>query len=80
MARKPSDRAHGESEEPELNLVPIMAILVILIPVLLYAFTFFEVKVQAVAAPRLGPAQKSKKQDDEDKKKPPAATLPCLLP
>ena len=70
MARKPSDRAHGESEDPELNLVPIMAILVILIPVLLYAFTFFEVKVQAVAAPRLGPAQKSKKKDDEDKKKP----------
>jgi len=47
-----------------------MAILIILIPVLLYAFTFFEVKVQAVAAPRLGPAQKNKKKDDEDQKKP----------
>ena len=70
MARKPSDRAHGEDGETELNLVPIMAILIILIPVLLYAFTFFEVKVQAVAAPRLGPAQKTKKKDDEDKKKP----------
>ncbi len=70
MARKPSDRAHGKDVEPELNLVPIMAILIILIPVLLYAFTFFEVKVQAVAAPRLGPAQKSKKKDDEEDKKP----------
>ena len=70
MARKPSDRAHGSEVEADLNLVPIMAILIILIPVLLYAFTFFEVKVQAVAAPRLGPAQKNKKKDDEDQKKP----------
>ena len=67
MARKPSERAHGEDVEAELNLVPIMAILVILIPVLLYAFTFFEVKVQAVAAPRLGPAKKTEKNKDEDK-------------
>jgi len=69
MARKPSERAHGEEVEADLNLVPIMAILVILIPVLLYAFTFFEVKVQAVAAPRLGPAKKTEKKD-EDKEKP----------
>ena len=41
MARKPSDRAHGEEVNADLNLVPIMAILIILIPVLLYAFTFF---------------------------------------
>jgi biopolymer transport protein ExbD len=70
MARKPSDRAHGEEVNADLNLVPIMAILIILIPVLLYAFTFFEVRVQAVAAPRLGPAQKSKKKEDDDQKKP----------
>jgi biopolymer transport protein ExbD len=70
MASKPSDRAHGEESVEELNLVPIMAILVILIPTLLYAFTFFEVRVQAVAAPRLGPAQKTKKKEDDDQKKP----------
>ena len=69
MARKPSERAHGSDVTADLNLVPIMAILIILIPVLLYAFTFFEVRVQAVAAPRLGPSQK-KKKDDEDQKKP----------
>ncbi|MDP6945920.1 MAG: biopolymer transporter ExbD [Myxococcota bacterium] len=69
MARKPSERAHGEEVDADLNLVPIMAILVILIPVLLYAFTFFEVRVQAVAAPRLGPAKKTEKKD-EDKEKP----------
>jgi len=70
MARKPSERAHGDEKIEDLNLVPIMAILIILIPVLLYAFTFFEVKVQAVAAPRLGPAQKNKKKEEEDQKKP----------
>lgn len=69
MARKPSERAHGDEKIEDLNLVPIMAILIILIPVLLYAFTFFEVKVQAVAAPRLGPT-KQKKKDDDDQKKP----------
>ena len=69
MARKPSQRAHAAKEEvPELNLVPIMAILVILIPVLLFAFTFFEVRVQAVAAPRLGPSAKNKKDNDDEKK------------
>ena len=45
-----------------------MAILVILIPTLLYAFTFFEVRVQAVAAPRLGPAKKAEKKEEDQKK------------
>ncbi len=68
MARKPSERSHGDETVEDLNLVPIMAILVILIPVLLFAFTFIEVKVQAVAAPRLGPTQKNKKKDEDEKK------------
>ena len=67
MARKPSDRRHGSEEVGELNLVPIMAILVILIPVLLYAFSFFEVKVQAVSAPRMGPSSGKPKADDDKK-------------
>lgn len=67
MARKPSDRAHGEEEVVELNLAPIMALLVVLIPVLLFAFSFFEVKVQAVAAPRMGTGKAKKKDDDEKK-------------
>ena len=78
MARKPSQRAHaGKEEVPELNLVPIMAILVILIPVLLFAFTFFEIRVQAVAAPRLGPSAKNKKDNDEEKK---PLNLTVLIP
>ncbi len=39
----------------EANLTPIMSILVILIPMLLALFNFFEVTVQAVAAPRNAP-------------------------
>jgi biopolymer transport protein ExbD len=66
MARKPSDRRHGgEAIEQELNLAPIMAILVILIPLLIYAFSFFEVKVQAVAAPRMGSGKTKPKDKDE---------------
>ncbi len=69
MARTPSSRRHGGDEAAEeLNLTPIMSILVILIPVLLFAFTFYEVKIQAVNAPRLGSG--SAKKPDENEKKP----------
>ena len=59
----PKERKAEKLEE--LNLTPIMSILVILIPILLFAFTFFEIKIQAVAAPRMG---SSKSKSDEDKK------------
>ena len=42
MARKPSSRRHSTTDLDDVNLVPIMSILVILIPMLIYAFTFFE--------------------------------------
>ncbi len=66
-ARKPSERRHGaEEESPELNLVPIMAIMVILIPMLIYMFNFSEIKVQRVMAPRRGTgAQKTKEEKKE---------------
>ncbi len=67
MARKPSKASHADSGGGEsLNLSPIMALLVILIPMLLAMFNFFEVKVQAVAAPKLGTGQ-AKKSDDQKK-------------
>ena len=53
----------------ELNLTPIMGLMVLLIPMLLFLFNFFEVKVQAVAAPRLGSGA-AKPQDGEEEKKP----------
>lgn len=47
----------------ELNLVPIMALLVVLIPVLLFAFTFVDIKIQAVQAPKMGTGSAKKKDD-----------------
>ena len=40
---------------PRINLTPIMSILVILIPVLLFAFNFFQLSIQTAHAPRSGP-------------------------
>ena len=53
MARRPSERRHSEEELEEVNLIPIMSILCILIPVLILAFNFFEVSIQQVAAPKI---------------------------
>jgi len=62
MARKPSERSHSKNVEAELNLAPIMSILVILIPMLIFAFQFYEITVQTVNAPKLGTG-KAKKAD-----------------
>jgi biopolymer transport protein ExbD len=66
MARKPSERSHSKSVEAELNLAPIMSILVILIPMLIFAFQFYEITVQTVNAPKLGTG-KAKKAESPDK-------------
>jgi biopolymer transport protein ExbD len=66
MARKPSERRHTEDEMEEVNLLPVMSILCILIPVLILAFNFFEVSIQQVAAPKVG----KPKEADENKDKP----------
>ena len=64
MAGKRGKR--GKDAQIELNLVPIMALLCVLIPVLLAAFNFFEIKVQAMSVPRMATgkskAKKTKKQ------------------
>ena len=66
-SRKPSDRRHVGSENvPELNLVPIMAIMVILIPMLIYMFTFHQLRVQRVSAPRS--STQTSKANEEQKK------------
>jgi len=68
MARKPSDRKHAKIDYGDLNLVPIMSVITLLIPLLIYAFTFYEVKVVSVAAPRMGTGQA--KATEEEQKKP----------
>jgi biopolymer transport protein ExbD len=70
MARKPSARKNRRAVDyGDLNLVPIMSIITLLIPLLIYAFNFFEIKIVSVAAPRMGTGT-SKKTTDEDQKKP----------
>jgi len=41
-------------EDADIDLKPIMGLICILIPLLVYAFSFYEIKVQPVAAPRVG--------------------------
>jgi len=60
-------RGHGVGELDDVNLIPIMSVIVILIPMLIYAFNFFEVTVQSVAAPKMGTG-KAKKDDAPEKK------------
>ena len=69
MARKPSERSNSKEVQSELNLAPIMALICILIPALIFAFQFYEITVQSVAAPKLGP-KSSAKEDDKDEKPP----------
>ncbi|MBM4371291.1 MAG: hypothetical protein FJ098_06530 [Deltaproteobacteria bacterium] len=54
MAKKPSLRSHAEMEIDEINLTPIMSILVILIPMLVYAFNYNEIAVEEVSLPKTG--------------------------
>lgn len=57
MARRSAAcRRAIEEVDAELNVVPIMGIMCILIPNMLYMFSFHEVTVQRVLAPRAGSA------------------------
>ena len=49
---QPSQKAHGVGDVPaEVNLVPVMGLIVLLIPLLLYTFSFFRVRVSPVQVP-----------------------------
>lgn len=54
MAKKVRVRRPGNDELGEPNLIPIMSILVILIPMLIYAFNYEELAVQTVSLPKTG--------------------------
>jgi biopolymer transport protein ExbD len=75
-ARKPSERSHGGGDDvAELQLVPILAIMVILIPMLIYMFTFHQIRVQRITAPREGTSTGKK---NAQKKKPLNLTVKVL--
>jgi biopolymer transport protein ExbD len=54
MGKKPSERRHFRDEEMELNLVPMMNLIAILIPILLISMAFVEIAVINVSAQALG--------------------------
>jgi len=65
MARR--DRRGGSGGDQELNLVPFMNMVVILIPLLLLSVVFLKVGVINITSPKLsvGPPSEKKEPDDE---------------
>jgi hypothetical protein len=60
MAR-PSGRGHvGDEGIGDPDLIPIMSIMCILIPMLIYSFVMYEVKVQEISLPKFGPPSSGK--------------------
>jgi len=51
-----------------VNLVPLMAVITMLIPLLVFSFNFYEVKIIPVGAPRMGTGVASKSGDVEEKR------------
>ena len=69
MGVTPSSKAHGVPDIPgEVDLKPVMGLIVILIPLLLYSFSFFTIKIQPVMAPKTGSAAPGSESGDKDKK------------
>lgn len=65
--RKPSERRNYKDEEQELNLVPMMNLISILIPALLISVAFVEVAVINVSAPAIGPSDSQDETPKDDK-------------
>lgn len=68
--RKPSERRNFKEEGMELNLVPMMNLVSILIPALLISAAFIEISVINVAAPAIGSAPQQEQQPDKPDKPP----------
>lgn len=69
MARLPSERKSKlYIEEVEIDLKPIMGLICILIPLLVYAFSFYEIKIAPVSAPNV--AAPGHEQAGDEQKKP----------
>lgn len=69
MARLASARkSRLDIEDVDVDLKPIMGLVCILIPLVVYAFSFFEIKMQPVAAPKIAAPESG--QAGEQEKKP----------
>ena len=67
MARKPSDRKSDEEVSTELNLIPIMNLVLMLIPVILLTAAFVQLSVINVSAPQIGGGAPQQPQEKPDK-------------
>lgn len=67
MAKKPSERRNYKEEEMELNLIPMMNLITILIPAVLISVAFVEIAVINVSAPAIGSSPDQEEQDKPDK-------------
>ncbi|NOZ00317.1 MAG: hypothetical protein GXP54_00310 [Deltaproteobacteria bacterium] len=68
MSRLASARGrHSGQTEVDVDLKPIMGLICILIPLLIYAFTFYEIKIQPVSAPKLGPPNPAEMGEEQKK-------------
>lgn len=68
MARLPSQRKSRLNEaDVDIDLKPIMGLICILIPLLVYAFSFYEIKLQPVSAPKIGAPQPQDAGDEQKK-------------
>ena len=69
MANKPSNRGHRkEDPEQELNIIPMMNLVIILIPALLLSSSFVQIAVINVSAPQIGSGVAEEKPEDEAEK------------
>ena len=68
MAARPSNRGHGVEDLEDLNLIPIMNLIVILIPALLLTAAFVQLAVINVSAPQIGSGVAQTKPPDTQHK------------
>lgn len=64
--RKPSERRNYKEEDMELNLVPMMNLISILIPSLLVSVAFIELAVLNVTAPAIGESDDDPPAEEDD--------------
>ena len=67
MARRPSSKKKIDTDIEDLNLVPIMNLVVCLIPMVLYGASFIQIGVVNVNAPKFGMGAATEQQDDDKK-------------
>ncbi len=68
--RKPSERRHNLEPNKDLNLIPIMNLIVLLIPILLLQMAMLQIAVINVSAPKIGSGSTAPKKKKKDEKPP----------